>query len=174
MPRPLSVFSQSDYLNQVVDINSHTEWQTVQIKRSQLIWIYSVCKGRIYPGSAGQGLIKMAKAKYMYLVILVTLCRVNKSNNFLLFRIGYVLGVICTLCTARTLRRYRLFDALKHKWGVLKWKQCSTAQTMQGLHKLNLVMPSETFLKMEDVHHTNHDHNLMAVKWTNIPYRTSP
>ena len=25
--------------------------------RSQLIWIYTACKGRIYPGSAGQGLI---------------------------------------------------------------------------------------------------------------------
>ena len=24
--------------------------------RSQLIWIYTVCKGRVYPGSAGQGL----------------------------------------------------------------------------------------------------------------------
>ena len=26
--------------------------------RSQLIWIYTVCKGRVYPGSAGQGLTK--------------------------------------------------------------------------------------------------------------------
>ena len=25
--------------------------------RSQLIWIYTVCKNRVYPGSAGQGLI---------------------------------------------------------------------------------------------------------------------
>ena len=57
MPRPLPIFSQSDYLIQDVDINSHTEWQTVQIQfRSQLIWIYTVCKDRVYPGSAGQGL----------------------------------------------------------------------------------------------------------------------
>ena len=48
--------------NQIVDINSHTgtEWQTVQIQiswllRSQLIWIYTICKGRVYPCSAGQG-----------------------------------------------------------------------------------------------------------------------
>ena len=52
--------SQSDYLIQV-DTYSHTEWQTVQIQiswlwRSQLIWIYTVCKGRAYPGSAGQRL----------------------------------------------------------------------------------------------------------------------
>ena len=62
MPRPFQIFSQSDYLIQIVDINSHTEWQTVQIQiswllRSQLIWIYTVCKGQVYPGSAGQGLI---------------------------------------------------------------------------------------------------------------------
>ena len=61
MPRPFQIFSQSDYLIQIVDINSHTEWQTVQIQiswlLSQLIWIYTVCKGRVYPGSAGQGLL---------------------------------------------------------------------------------------------------------------------
>ena len=30
--------------------------------RSQLIWIYTVYKGRIYPGSAGQGLNRMANS----------------------------------------------------------------------------------------------------------------
>ena len=52
-----SNFSQSDYLIQIVDINSHTEWQTVQIQISWVLQIYTVCKGRTYPGSAGQGLI---------------------------------------------------------------------------------------------------------------------
>ena len=47
-----SIFSQSDYFTQNIDINSHTEWQTVQIQ----ICMYTVCKGRVYPGSAGQGL----------------------------------------------------------------------------------------------------------------------
>ena len=65
MPCPLPIFSQSDSLIQAVDINSHTEWQTVQIQiswllkkptGSALIWICTVCKGRVYPGSAGQGL----------------------------------------------------------------------------------------------------------------------
>ena len=47
---------------QFVDTNSHTYWQTVQIQiswllRSQLIWIYTVCKGRAYPGSAGPRLM---------------------------------------------------------------------------------------------------------------------
>ena len=61
MPHPFQIFIQSDYLIQIVDINSHTELQTVQIQiswllRSQLIWIYTICKGKVYPGSAGQGL----------------------------------------------------------------------------------------------------------------------
>ena len=66
MPCPFQIFSQSDSLILIVDINSHAKWQMVQIQiswllrllRSQLIWIYTVCKGSIYPGSAGQGLIK--------------------------------------------------------------------------------------------------------------------
>ena len=63
MSRPIQIFSQSNCLIQIVDINSHTEWQTVYIQiswllRSQLIKIYTVYKGRVYPGSAGQGLKK--------------------------------------------------------------------------------------------------------------------
>ena len=30
---------------------------------SQLIWIYTVCKGRVYPGSAGHGLILVLVSK---------------------------------------------------------------------------------------------------------------
>ena len=37
MTRPLLIFSQSDYLIQVVDTNSNTEWQTVQIQISWLL-----------------------------------------------------------------------------------------------------------------------------------------
>ena len=36
MPRPLLIFSLSDYLIQVVDSNSHFNWQTVQIQMSWL------------------------------------------------------------------------------------------------------------------------------------------
>ena len=37
MPRPFLIGSQSDYLIQIVDINSQTEWQTVQIQISWLL-----------------------------------------------------------------------------------------------------------------------------------------
>ena len=57
---PFLIVSQSDYLIQIVVINLHTEWQTVQIQigffRRQLIWIYTVCKGRVYLCSAGKRL----------------------------------------------------------------------------------------------------------------------
>ena len=55
MPCPLLIFSQSDYLIQMVAINSHTWWQTVQIQISDLD--LHCLQNRVYLGSAGQGLI---------------------------------------------------------------------------------------------------------------------
>ena len=61
MPCPLLIFSQSHYMIQIVGINSHNDKQCrsrlVGFFRSQLIWIFTVCKVRVYLGSAGQGLI---------------------------------------------------------------------------------------------------------------------
>ena len=37
MPRPLLIFSQSDNLIQIVNINSQTKWQTVQV---QISWLF--------------------------------------------------------------------------------------------------------------------------------------
>ena len=62
MPRPLLVFRQSDYLIQVVDTNSNTEWQAVQIQISWLLQkptdldLHCLQRQGIYPVSAGQGL----------------------------------------------------------------------------------------------------------------------
>ena len=61
MSHPHLIFSQSDYLIQIVDINSHTQWQAVQIQISWLLQkptdldLHCLQK-RTYPGSAGQGL----------------------------------------------------------------------------------------------------------------------
>ena len=60
-PLPLLIFSQSDNLIQIVDINSNTEWQTVQI---QISWLLQkptdldlhCLQSRVYPGSPGPGL----------------------------------------------------------------------------------------------------------------------
>ena len=40
MPHPFQILSQSDYLIQIFYINSHTEWQTVQIQISWLLQKY--------------------------------------------------------------------------------------------------------------------------------------
>ena len=37
MPHPLLIVSQLDYLIKIVEINSHTEWQTVKI---QISWLF--------------------------------------------------------------------------------------------------------------------------------------
>ena len=62
MPHPLLIFSQSDYLIQVVDTNSHTQ-KTNSADPDQLASeadrsgsTYTVCKGRAYLGTAGPGL----------------------------------------------------------------------------------------------------------------------
>ena len=61
---PHLIFSQSDYLIQIVDTNSHTQWQAVQIQISWLLQkptdldLHCLQK-RTYPGSAGQGLSHM-------------------------------------------------------------------------------------------------------------------
>ena len=55
IPRPLLIFSQSDYLIRIVAINSNNGKQcrsrSVGFFRIRLIWIYNVCKDRVYPGS---------------------------------------------------------------------------------------------------------------------------
>ena len=62
MPYPFLIFSQSDDLIEIVDINSHTKWQTVQIQISWLLQkptdldLHCLYKDRVYPGSAGLGL----------------------------------------------------------------------------------------------------------------------
>ena len=66
MPRPLLILSQSDYLIQIVAINLHTWWQTVQI---QISWLLQkptdldlhCLQNRVYPGSAGQGLRELQR-----------------------------------------------------------------------------------------------------------------
>ena len=60
MPCPFLIFSQSDYLIQVIQIHilNHKQCRSRSggFYRSQLIWIYTVCKDRVFPGLAGLGL----------------------------------------------------------------------------------------------------------------------
>ena len=56
---PTSDFSQSDYFwfKFLIQIQILNDKQCRSRSVGQLIWIYTVCKGRAYPSSAGQGLI---------------------------------------------------------------------------------------------------------------------
>ena len=55
MPCPLLIFSQSDYLIQVLDANVHTEWHSADPDQFRIIiQIYTVCKDWAYLGSTGQ------------------------------------------------------------------------------------------------------------------------
>ena len=51
MPRSFPIVSQSNFLIQIVDIINDK-----QCRSRSVGWIYTVCKVRVYPGSAGLGL----------------------------------------------------------------------------------------------------------------------
>ena len=82
MPRPILIFSQSGYLFHIVAINLHTWWQTVQIQISWLLQkptdLELLClQNRVYPGSAGQGLIK---TPVIFLLSVPRLCMCSSSS----------------------------------------------------------------------------------------------
>ena len=61
MPHPLLIFSQSEYLIQLakllqICILQKTNSVDPDQLASEQIWIYTVCKGKAYLGSAGPGL----------------------------------------------------------------------------------------------------------------------
>ena len=49
--------------------------------RSQLIWIYTVCKGRVHLGSAGQGLINIEETNHFGLEKAALNSRVKRKSN---------------------------------------------------------------------------------------------
>ena len=60
MPRPLLIFSQSDYLVQIVDINPRTEWQTVQI---QVSWLFQKPADLHLHGVQREGLSRFSRTR---------------------------------------------------------------------------------------------------------------
>ena len=53
--------------------------------RSQLIWIYTVCKGRVYPGSAGQGLTSCLLFQDSYTALKTKLTSAGFKVSFTIF-----------------------------------------------------------------------------------------
>ena len=75
MSRPLLIFSQSDYLIQIVDTNSQTSRQTMQI---QIIWLRQIdlalhrLQNQGISGSAGQGLTQCRLFSYCVVIATVS------------------------------------------------------------------------------------------------------
>ena len=57
--------------------------RSVGFFRSQLIWIYTVCKGRVYSGSAGQGLRRFDILGTLYGIF-------QKTDNFYDFPLAFL------------------------------------------------------------------------------------
>ena len=78
--------------------------RSVGFWRSQLIWIYTVCKGRVYLGSAGQGL--------MYIFV----CHISNIN--------IIINVVCWINIHIPMLRENMI-LLTHKLlycGIIMWK----------------------------------------------------
>ena len=140
MSRPLLFFRQSDYLIQVVDTNSHSNWQTVQIQiRSQLIWIFTTCKSRIYLGSAGLGL---RRPKFMFQILdIMDWYTANLLDNMMADPPAWFQSFI--LCET-VLQMPFFFVAAYAFWKGNRTEQCNLSTTA------NLEEPSNWLLKEWD------------------------
>ena len=103
MSQPFQIFSQSDYYIQIGDINSHTEWQTVLIQiswllRSQLIWICTVFKGKVYRGSAGQGLRQLPPHCWSRCLVMMVCTRCCSWRNILSCCCCCDISISCCCC----------------------------------------------------------------------------
>ena len=93
---PFLIFSQSDYLIQVVAINSHTKWQTVQI---QISWLLLHCLQRL--GISGFSRTRVS----ICMVFLNCHCHFCSSCAILLFPpICYLLCPFSTILCETTQR----------------------------------------------------------------------
>ena len=93
MPHPLQIFSQSGYLIQIVAINLHTWWQTLQI---QISWLLQkptdldlhCLQNRVYPGSAGQGLSAVAENGVVLAALLLKM-RIQKVTGWVYLKFDW-------------------------------------------------------------------------------------
>ena len=70
MPRPLLIVNQSDYLIQIFDINSHSDWQTVQI---QISWLLQKPTDLDLHCLQRQGMSRFSRTKVKLLLFEITL-----------------------------------------------------------------------------------------------------
>ena len=93
MPRPLLIVSQSDFLIQVVDANSHTEWQTVQI---QISWLLKKPADLDLHFLQRQGLSGTSRARVYIKICVQGICRQPRLRSACTFT-QYGQGLCCPL-----------------------------------------------------------------------------
>ena len=115
---PLLIFSQSDYFRLLIQIHILNDKQSrsrsVGFFRSQLIWIYTVCKVRVHPGSAGLGIRKNSYLHaYMYLL--------TGANSWISLLCGEI-AYLQLETPNQTLLAFILYSGLHISFSSLIWK----------------------------------------------------
>ena len=145
MPHPLLNFGQSDSLIQIIDINSYTECKHCRSRsfgffRSQLIWICTVCKGRVYPGSAGQVLnIMLILNKTFSKVLVWNICHITQpllattisDQSYMTVTKGHILylkAMVKFCCELFLFRNWR---------GIVDYQKEEQSSTMQVMMMFN-------------------------------------
>ena len=128
MPRPLLIFSQSDYLIQVVDTNSNTEWQTVQI---QIRWLLQKPADLDLHCLQRQGISGFCRKRVKLLNILFFS---EEASYAKLWRCSCRYWRLCESLHCSTLPGPGLCwgHCSNSGWGFLVWKCCCTAGKTMG------------------------------------------
>ena len=139
MPHPFSAnqITWSKLLIQIHILNGkQCRFRSVGFFRSQLIWIYTVCKARVYPGSAGQGLRSICdKSGTFFLLFLhkVIWCgsslkvpRPGTSNEYTQYMFLWRTGKIIPELSSKVL------------WQ--PWPTCTSTRSNEGLPHLVTVI----------------------------------
>ena len=94
IPCPLLIFCQSDYLLQIVDINSHHLWQTVQI---QIIWVLKKPTGLDLHCLQRQGISGFSRTRVKKTSLRIIIIFIKGGN---------LIASLCYLITCLSLERW--------------------------------------------------------------------
>ena len=117
MSHPLLIFSQSNYLIQVVHTNSNTNWQTVQI---QISWLLQKPTDLDLHCLPRQGISELSRTRVKSLVSLP--CNINVDN----YSVSFLLSVSMVVTTPSSCFKLYLYNCnLRH----VMWKSVFRAWT---------------------------------------------
>ena len=135
MPRPFLIVSQSDYLIQIVDIISHTKWQTVQI---QISWLLQKPTDLDLHCLQRQGIFGFIRTKVRTLWVLCKPCYAQKDSYQTprICRLFWaVVASIFSRVVGRFLRKTQVNQATIQTWSecATSWDQIARAGMLTGV-----------------------------------------